>query len=68
MTHPSAVKEIIHTQALLCQSALTEAALCLSVDNRDAAVEHLQQASHAIGRVLSVLDQLRERPPMEGVT
>ena len=66
MLNPFVGKEVIHTQSLLCQSAIVEAALCISSRNESAAIEHLQQASFAIERVLKVLDELRERPPREG--
>tara|TARA_R110000868_G_scaffold370441_1_gene633925 strand:- start:7 stop:213 length:207 start_codon:yes stop_codon:yes gene_type:complete len=59
-------KETIHTQAVRCQTSLTMAALSIATDDRTAAIEQLHLASEAIDNILNILDELRERPPMEG--
>ena len=59
-------KETIHTQAVRCQTSLTMAALSMATDDRTASVEQLKKASDAIETILGILDELRERPPMEG--
>ena len=66
MLNPFVGKETVHTQAVLCESAIANAVMCISPDNNPEAVEHLQRASSAIQRVLKILDELRERPKMEG--
>jgi len=63
MLNPFVAKEVIHTHAVRCQTSLTMAALSMATDDRTTVIENLQIATEEIEHILSVLDELRERPP-----
>ena len=57
-------KEVLHTSAKRCKERLLAGLMCLSASEPETALQHFQAAVDSVDICLSVLDELRQRPPI----